>query len=39
MNVHVVPKMCTGFNNARIGNVKRISQYDLANVGDIKHSS
>ena len=33
-NLRVVPKVYTGFSNARIGNVKHLSQYDCANVDD-----
>ena len=36
-NLNVVPKMYTGFVNARFGNVKHTSQYDFANV--VKHIS
>ena len=37
MNLHAVPNVYTGFSNARI-NVKHVSQYDFADVDDIKHS-
>ena len=39
MNLHVAPKVYTSFSNARIGNVKRVSHYEFANIDDVKHNS
>ena len=37
--LHVVLKVYTGFSNARISNVNGVSQYDFADINDIKYSS